>query len=101
MGRRVESLARRQHRVLMLAASLAITAVKFAMRGSKLRIRHVRVDLCGVEVCVPQQLLDRPQIRAVGEQVGGERMSQGVGRRLDTEPGSAHVLLYGALDRPR
>ena len=40
---------------------------------------HMRVDLCGGDVGMPQQFLDDTQIRAAGQQMRGERMSEHVG----------------------
>ena len=36
---------------------------------------HVGVDLGGLDVGVPQQLLNHPKIRPAGKQVGGEAMA--------------------------
>jgi hypothetical protein len=40
----------------------------------------MRVDLRGRQVLVTEQLLDDPKIRPAVEQVGGERVTQGVRR---------------------
>jgi hypothetical protein len=41
---------------------------------------HVRVALRGVQVLVPEQLLDLSQVGAGAEQLGGEHVTQGVRR---------------------
>jgi hypothetical protein len=40
--------------------------------GPKIVAVDVRVDLGGRDVCVPKHFLDRPQIGAAFQQVGGE-----------------------------
>jgi len=44
--------------------------------------RHVRVDLRGRQVAVPEQHLHHTQVRAVIEQVGREGVAQCVGREI-------------------
>ena len=44
-----------------------------------------------------QQLLDRPQVRATGEQVGGEAMAERVRRRVRGQPGHLAVALHREL----
>src|SRR5512143_2401186 len=40
---------------------------------------HVGVTLCGGKACVPEELLDRSQVRPPGQEVGGEAVAQRVG----------------------
>lgn len=44
-------------------------------------LRHVCVYLCCGEICMPEQHLHHPEIRSVIQQMGSERMPQGVGRQ--------------------
>src|SRR5512134_1688788 len=43
-------------------------------------LQHVRIDLCGGDVGVAEQLLHRAQVGAAVEQMAGEGVAQHVGR---------------------
>ena len=47
----------------------------------------MRVDLCGPHVLVPEQFLNRPDVRSIGQQVSGKGMTKRVttGMLLDTQ----------------
>src|SRR4029077_21126702 len=55
--------------------------------------RHVRVDLCGRKIAVPEQHLHHAQVRAVIEQVRGEGVPEGMRGELLGDPGLARVAL--------
>jgi len=59
----------------------------------------MRVDHLGPHILVTQQLLDSPDVISIFQQVGGERMTEGVrGNPLDNARRSDR-LLDGPLDR--
>ena len=49
--------------------------------GSESIMVHMRIDLCGRYVHMPQHLLNRPQIRTAAQQVRGKTMTQRMGRK--------------------
>ena len=66
--------------------------------GKPLRI-DVRVNLRGLQVGMAEQLLDDAEIGAAGEQVSGERMTQGVRGDRPGDRGLAPGLRHEAPDR--
>ena len=48
------------------------------MQQLKPLLGHMGVDGGGGDVCMPQEHLDRPQVRSVIEQMGGKGVPQGV-----------------------
>jgi len=56
------------------------------------------IDLCGGDVGVAEERLDRTEVGAVHEEVGGERVSQGVGRNVFGDAGFFGVFFDEALD---
>jgi len=58
-------------------------------------VQHVRVDLGGGHVSVPEQLLDGSDVAAILEQVRCERVTQRVRRRPLGDSRSAHCILWG------
>src|SRR3989344_1245282 len=67
----------------------------------KLRIGDVGVNLRRRDVLVPQQFLDRAQIRAVTQKIGGKGVSQPMRRDFNKEFGFFHILLDTSLDASR
>ena len=63
--------------------------VRLPIGGPQPGRRDVRVDLGRGEALVAEQLLDDPQVRAALEEVGRERVAQGVRRDALGEPGLA------------
>ena len=59
-----------------------LTPVELLMDVPQALVGDVGVDLGGRHVLVAQELLDAPEIGAVGQKVGGVGMAQGVGRHL-------------------
>jgi len=57
----------------------------------------VGVDHRGFDVLVTQELLDRPNIIAIFDQVGGERVPERVAARRPRDSDVAHRLLHGSL----
>ena len=55
---------------------------------------NVRVDLRGLDVLVPQELLDRPEIPAGIEGMGGEGMAEHVRRDPLFNSGLLHGVFY-------
>jgi len=62
-------------------------SVRRALYTSATPVEHVGIDHGGLHALVPEQLLYRPDVVAIHQQVRGERVSQGVtGCRLgDTQ----------------
>lgn len=56
--------------------------VGWAADGFPAFVENMRVDHRGANVAVAQQLLDRADVVPVFQQMRGERMTQGVGRRV-------------------
>ena len=61
-------------------------------------VQHVRVDLGGGHVSVPEQLLDGSDVAAILEQVRCERVTQRVRRRPLGDSRSAHCILDDTLE---
>ena len=61
--------------------------------------RHVRVDLGGRYVAVPEQHLHHPKVGAVIQQVGGEGVAQGMGGDRFGDSGHDRVALDRLPDR--
>ena len=61
-------------------------------------IQHVRVDHRRLHAAVAKQLLDRPNIVPLREQMGRERVTKGVAAHGPGDPGVEHRLADGALD---
>jgi hypothetical protein len=63
-------------------------------------VQHVGVDHCGAHVLVAQQLLDRADVLAPLQQVGGKRMAEGVAAgclgHASCRDGPLHGLLHDA-----
>jgi hypothetical protein len=55
--------------------------------------REVGVDLSGPDVGVTEHLLERAQVAAARQQMGGERVAQRVGAHALRQPGAAGVGL--------
>src|SRR6266508_6706499 len=63
-------------------------------------VRNVSVGLGGGEGNVPQKLLDRPQVRAALQQVGGKAVAQGVRAGSGGRAGPCPVALQHSPDVP-
>src|SRR5262245_38803198 len=66
--------------VTVMGLSLTGAGMRRVIDGEKLRRVNLGVALGGGEGGMPQQLLDRAQVTAAGQQVRGERMAQGMRR---------------------
>ena len=57
------------------------------------------VDLGGGDIAMPQHRLNRAQISAIHQQVGGERVAQGVGSDMLSDAGCLSIFADDSLDR--
>ena len=75
------------------------------MRGGINRLqpldRDMGIHLGGLEVLVPEQLLDSPQISPVFEEVGSETVTQFVRSQRRIQSGQSQVSLQATLDSHR
>ena len=60
--------------------------------------QNVRVDHCGPDIAVTQELLHGSDVIPVFQQMGGKRAAQRVGGGLLVQTDLAGGLLYGPLD---
>ena len=72
--------------------------VRGASHSRRCPVEHVRVDLCGADVPVAEELLDGADVVPVLEQVGGEGVAQGVRCGSLRDPGSAHRAFHDPLE---
>ena len=100
LGHRLESSSR-QPPGRRLQAAQSCGGVRGEL-GARMRVevdvaqalgRQVGVDLGGADVGVAEHLLQRAQVAAAGQQVGGERVAQRVGAHAVLQPGAAGVAL--------
>ena len=61
---------------------------------------HMRIVLRGRDVFMPQHFLHMPQVGAAIQQVGCERMPEGVCRIIFGEPKQGKPLFYGVVSAP-
>jgi hypothetical protein len=71
--------------------------VRGASHSSRSPVERVRVDLCGADIPVPEELLNGADVGPVLEQVGGEGVAQGVRCGSLRDPGSAHRAFHDPL----
>jgi len=64
----------------------------------QLPVGHVRIDLRGLDIGVPEQFLHGPQVRTVESRIGCEGVAQGVRGDLLHDAGQAGILFDAALD---
>ena len=57
------------------------------------------IDLGGGDIAVPQHRLNRAQVGAIHQQVGGERVAQGVGSDMLRDAGCLSIFTDDSLDR--
>ena len=62
--------------------------------------RHMRIDLRGRKIRVPQKLLNAPEIRSAIKHVRRERMTERMRRNLFPEAGPLHIFHDHAPDTP-
>src|SRR5439155_5227315 len=62
---------------------------------------YLSVLLRGRQAYVPEHLLDGAEVCALGQEVRGERVPQGMRARLEVGPEPPDILLHQAVDRPR
>ena len=60
-------------------------------------VEDVGVNHRGTDIPVTQQLLDRPDVVSVLEQVGGERVTECVAGAMLFDAGQSHCFFHGAL----
>ncbi len=61
-------------------------------------VQHMRIDHCGFDVFVAHELLKRADVLAAFQQVGGERMAEGVGRGWRGDSRGEHRPPHGLLN---
>ena len=71
--------------------------MKIFMYLSQLLIRHVGVNLGGGDVGVAKEGLDGAKIGAVGQQVGGKRVADGMRRHFLGNSGFDGVIFYNSF----
>src|ERR1041385_863700 len=86
--RRACSLLRKR-----LSLSESSAWVEAVVDPAEPRLEHVRVDLRGRQIGVPEHQLDRAQVGAVLEQVRGERVAQDVRAQAPRQPRLTAVAL--------
>ena len=79
-------------------SALQIT-LKFVVHFLEMRVGHVGVDLGSGDIAVPQHRLDRAQVGAIHQQVGGERVAQGVRGDMLSDAGCLSIFTDDSLDR--
>lgn len=73
--------------------------MKPPMNLLELRVRHMSIDLCGGDGGMPEEFLDSPDIGTVGEEGGGETVTERMGRNLLDDIGSERVFLDLGRDK--
>ena len=68
------------HTLATLATVVASARMRPVESVEQPRGIHLRVDLCGGKARVSKQLLDRAQVAASRQKMGGEGMAKGMGR---------------------
>ena len=66
--------------------------VMFAVQVFQAFSRDMRVDLCGRQVGMPKETLDRTQVGSALQKVCGERVPEHVGRDGTFDPGALHPV---------
>ena len=61
-------------------------------------VGYVGVDLGGGDVFVAEELLHGAKVNALGHQIGGVRMAQGVGRGKQRNAGQHGVAFYNPFN---
>ena len=74
-------------------------ALKFVVHFLEMRVGHVSVDLGSGDIAMPQHRLDRAQVGAIHQQVGGERVAQSVGSDVLRDAGCLSIFTDDSLDR--
>ena len=78
---------------------LALEGVGGAADSPAAAVEDVGVDHRRLQVPMAEQLLDGADVVAVLQQVGGEAVTEGMAGSVLDQPGSAHGVPEGALDR--
>lgn len=68
-------------------------------REASSRAGYMEIDRRGLDACVPQQLFDLQESRAIFEQVRGERVPQGMNRYALGDRGLLDRIVERSLDR--
>lgn len=68
------------------------------MNLAEMGVGDVSIDLGGRNVGVTEESLDRAEVGAVHQKVGGERMTKSVGRDVLRDAGGAGVFFDNTLD---
>jgi hypothetical protein len=63
-------------------------------------VEDVGIDHRGLHATVPQELLDGPDVITAHEEMGRERMAEGMAGRVLGDSGLARCVVEGSLDRP-
>src|SRR5438876_8348521 len=92
-ARGVRLQADQNNPVKRLSLSESRPRVKPIVDGPQPRLEHVRVNLRGRKVRMPEHHLDRPQIGAAFEQVRGKRVTDHVRTEGTRQVGAAAVSL--------
>ena len=72
--------------------------MKFIMDFFEMSIGDMGVNLSGAEVGMAEEVLDGAEIGTVHEEIGGERMAEGMGSDMLGNAGEAGVFFNHALD---
>ena len=74
-------------------------ALKLVVHFLEMRVGHVGIDLGGGDIAVPQHRLNRAQVGAIHQQVGGERVAQSVRSDMLGDAGCLSIFTDDSLDR--
>ena len=69
-----------------------------AMDIPELAIGNMSINLGRGDIAVAQKFLNRSQIDPLIQQIGGERMAQGMGSSHNREPGDLYIFFNDILD---
>ena len=72
-----------------------LRSVQRAAHGEAAPVEDVGVDHCSLDIFVAEQFLDGPDVIAVLQQVGGERVAKGMGADTLGDAGLAGGLFDG------
>ena len=74
-------------------------ALKLVVHFLEMRVGHVGVDLGGRRIIKTKHRLNRAQVGTIHQQVGGERVAQGVGSDMLSDAGCLSIFADDSLDR--
>ena len=74
-------------------------ALKFVVHFLEMGVGHVGIDLGSGDIAMPQHRLDRAQVSAVHQQIGGKGMAQSVRGDMLGDAGCLSIFTDNSLDR--